>query len=137
MCCQLCFHWVHKKCIGKFSKKGGTFEEMNSFYKNKDWFCFRCSRSIFPFMSLCDEDFLIACNGLDKSSMNNNLKNIQNKLSEMNLFSETTDEENSDIDKFDPDKNFTFEDNCEYVFNTNTNKSKVKNKNKNNKNKIL
>ena len=25
-------------------------------------------------------------NGLDKSSMNNNLKNIQNKLSEMNLF---------------------------------------------------
>ena len=88
-------------------------------------------------MSLCDEDFLIACNGLDKSSMNNNLKNIQNKLSEMNIFSETTDEENSDIDKFDPDKNFTFEDNCEYVFNTNTNKSKVKNKNKNNKNKIL
>ena len=86
MCCQLCFHWVHKKCIGKFSKKGGTFEEMNSFYKNKDWFCFRCSRSIFPFMSLCDEDFLIACNGLDKRSMNNNLKNIQNKLSEMNFF---------------------------------------------------
>ena len=39
----------------------------------------------------------------------------------MNLFSETTDEENSDIDKFDPDKNFVFEDNCEYVFNTNTN----------------
>ena len=60
--------------------------------------------------------------------MKNNLKNIQNKLSEMNLFSETTDDENSDIDKFDPDKNFTFEDNCEYVFNTNTNKSKVKQK---------
>jgi hypothetical protein len=121
MCCSLCKHWTHKKCIGKFSKIKGTFEEMNNFYKNKDWFCFECSRSIFPFLSLCDEDFLISCNNeLDKSLLNNNLKNIQNKLSEINLFPETTDD-HSDIDKFDPDKNFTFEDNCEYVFNTNTN----------------
>ena len=21
MCCSLCFHWVHKKCIGKFSNR--------------------------------------------------------------------------------------------------------------------
>ena len=44
----------------------------------------------------------------------------------MNFFSGVNDSEDkeSDFDKFDPDKNFTFEDNCEYVYNTNSNTSK-------------
>ena len=83
MCCGLCKHWNHKKCIGKFSNKRpkgekidiGSFENMNEFYKDTDWFCYKCSRSIFPFLSLKDEDFLITCSEFDKNVINNNLQN--------------------------------------------------------------
>ena len=80
----------------------------------------------FPFLSLNDEDFLSTCTELDKNQINSNIKNIENKLKEANFFSEINnpDDRDCDFDKFDPDKNFSFEDNCEYVYNTNSNISK-------------
>ena len=52
ICCGICKHWVHRKCIDKFPKnrklKTETFENVNNFYKDRDWFCFECSRPIFP-----------------------------------------------------------------------------------------
>ena len=127
MSCSLCFHWVHKKCIGKFSNRRKlhsnktnnmpeTFENMNNFYKNKDWFCFQCSKSIFPFHSLSDEDFLIS-NNIDTNYQRKNFENLQNKLREINLLSEIdkTGDKEGDFDRFDPDKNLTYNDNCEYT----------------------
>ena len=127
MCCSLCSHWVHKKCISKFSNRRKlhskqtnsmpeTFENMNNFYKNKDWFCFQCSKSIFPFLSLSDEDFLISSN-LDNNDHRKTIENMKNKLREINLLSEIneSDSKECDFDKFDPDKNFTYNDNYEYT----------------------
>ena len=76
----------------------------------------------FPFLSLNDEDFLSTCTELDKNQINSNIKNIENKLKEANFFSEINnpDDRDCDFDKFDQDKNFSFEDNCEYVYNTNS-----------------
>ena len=95
---------------------------MNEFYKNRDWFCFECSKSIFPFMSLCEEDFSICCSKLNDS---HNRKGIDiQTFSEKNIFYEInkTDDKPGDLDRFDPDKNCIFEDTCEYVTNISSNR---------------
>ena len=99
---------------------------MNEFYRDKDWFCPSCSRSIFPFLSLNEEDFLITSLELGKNKITKIIKNIQDRLKTFNFFSvvQEHNETECDFDKFDPDKNFIFEDNCEYVYNTNSNISK-------------
>ena len=92
---------------------------MNQFYRNRDWFCHGCSMSIFPFLSLADDDFLIACNELNYPHRTNiNIENVKNMDKEANTFTEAhkTDEKCCDFNKFDPDKNFSFEENCDYVY---------------------
>ena len=81
MCCGICQHWVHNKYIGNFSSKRiiknknsiivDSFENMNDFYKDRDWFCYECSRSIFPCFSLSDEDFLIEFDSKNATSNSN------------------------------------------------------------------
>lgn len=80
----------------------GSFENMNQFYRNRDWFCHGCSMSIFPFLSLADDDFLIACNELNYPHRTNiNIENVKNMYKEANTFTEAhkTHEKCCDFDK--------------------------------------
>ena len=97
---------------------------MNDFYKDTDWFCYQCTRSIFPFLNGSDEDFLISCYKLNhpmgSPGTQENIEKITKNLMDTNFLTEITgkdDDKHLDIDMFDPDKNFSFEDKCEYIFN--------------------
>ena len=126
LCCSLCRHWVHKKCIGKFSNKrknkseleADSFENMNNFYRDKDWFCYSCSMSIFPFCALDGDDFDLACHGLKVNNNKNFFETNYKKLFDTELFTEINKLDNtsdSELDKVDPDQNIHFNQKCSYI----------------------
>ena len=63
--CSLCRHWIHKKCIGTFSKGTQSFADFLNYYKNVDWFCSTCLAETFPFhqswINMNDTEFQLQC----------------------------------------------------------------------------
>ena len=118
LCCALCRHWVDKKCIGKFSTKikngiDNTFKSMNEFYKDQDWFCFECSKNIFPLIGLPDDEFLLSC--LEAyNNISPNMREICRTLINLNVLNDDIEsgdfkfDEKSILGGIDPDKKTLF-----------------------------
>ena len=110
LCCCICSHWVHRKCIDNFSTKKSnsnnsgvcteSFEHMNAFYKNKDWFCPKCTVSIFPLVNLDDEDFIVICYG-SQYNMTKNVENICKNIVKINVLDPFNDPEKYDPEEYD------------------------------------
>ena len=85
ICCTLCRHWIHQKCVGKFRKK--EFKDFLLYYHNKDWFCESCNEDIFPFQKMNDEDFRIMCleNTLNEPLTSQEMKDMCTTLSDLSL----------------------------------------------------
>ena len=124
LCCSLCKHWAHRKCIGKFprSRKNraiDSFESMNEFYRDQDWFCLACLKSIFPFISLADDEFHIACLETFRC-INPNMKDTCKALINLNVLNQGDnvkfDEESLHIEGIDLTKNSTVIEDSEYLF---------------------
>ena len=124
LCCAICNFWVHRKCIGKFSLKGiNSFESMNKFYKDKDWFCLQCSKDMFPFVGLLDDEFLLAC--LETFNyISPNIRKICQTLIDLNVLNDADNgdfkfDDKSLLEGIDPDKNPIFATDSEYLFDIN------------------
>ena len=96
LCCFMCSHWVHKRCIDKFSNKRynsknstvpsvQSFDYMNTFYKNRDWFCPKCSESIFPLIGVDDDEFMAICYS-SQYTMTKNIEKICKNLIKIDAF---------------------------------------------------
>ena len=130
LCCAFCKHWVHRKCIGKFSNRGkfreiDSFDSMNEFYKEHDWFCLECLKTMFPLISLPDDEFLLAC--LETfNCVSPGMREISRSLIHLihlDALNDDTDnfkfDEKSLLDGIDPDKNSVLIGNSEYLFDIN------------------
>ena len=127
LCCAFCKHWVHRKCIGKFSNRGkykeiDSFESMNEYYKEQDWFCLECLKDMFPLISLPDDEFLLACLETFKC-ISPSMREICRSLIHLDVLNDDTDnfkfDEKSLLDGIDPDKNSFLIANSQYIFDIN------------------
>ena len=125
LCCSLCRHWVDRKCISTFNRDSesiDSYESMTRYYKNRDWFCFTCSKNIFPFLSLSDEDFSIECYEFRTKLKNENIKSICKSLMHIDAFDDidATDKTYTiDLDTVNPDNGIPLTSNCQYIFDLN------------------
>ena len=124
--CSLCHHWVHAKCIHKFSAR--SFREFNRTYKNQDWFCPPCLAEALPFIELNNEDFYVTCLEISRNTdlSSSELKTICKQLQNMKMYDQLSFNDNNDSDhhdlfdkhnQLDPDNHFSNTDNCKYIFN--------------------
>ena len=113
--CDVCFHWVHRKCIKNLSHT--EYESLCDI--ETDWYCPPCQQNIFPFYNLDDDDYIFCCNNFyfnmspDAKTICRNLINL-----EFDVFHNKLDKLNSnisDIEDIDPDKHLNFTDNCKYI----------------------
>ena len=123
ICCTLCNHWVHSKCIDCFTTKSNSLNSFLNYYKDKDWFCPQCLSDALPFINLNNMDFQILCfEEMNHTSISSpSLREICIKLQTMNMFDKlphaiNVEDENNDSDNLDPDLHFKNYDNCKYIF---------------------
>ena len=119
ICCTLCNHWVHSKCIDCFTTKSNSLNSFLNYYKDKDWFCPQCLSDALPFTNLNNTDFQILCfEEMNHTSISSqSLREICIKLQTLNMFDKlphaiNIEDENNDSDNLDPDLHFKNYDNC-------------------------
>ena len=57
ICCSICNHWVHAKCIDNF--KDSEYKAFHEFFRHRDWYCPKCLATMLPFVELDKKEFLI------------------------------------------------------------------------------
>lgn len=125
ICCTLCKHWVHGKCIDYFSTSTQSFSAFLKYYEHNDWFCPSCLSDTLPFIDLNNKDFFIYCLEEMKQATlkTDEMQSICNELSQTNMFDKikhsvkTSEESHNNRDDLDPDMHFENHDNCKYIFN--------------------
>ena len=126
ICCALCRHWIHGKCLRIFRK--GEFKQFNDKLKHTDWYCPKCMDENLPFHNLSDEELAFHCfesNNVHIDTSSEQMKVIFKQLNQSNMFDKhifDNDDANSrqydnDITNMDPDAHFSYKDCCKYVFN--------------------
>ena len=124
ICCSICNHWVHAKCIDSF--KGSEYKVFHEFFRYRDWYCPKCLASTLPFIELDNKEFIITCleliNNTDLTT--DMVKNICYQLNSTALFEKISYSTDSDSDKsnvkgdeLDPNRYFDRQDTCKYIFN--------------------
>ena len=136
VCCSICRHWVHQRCIGSF-KTSKYINELTSFlkfYKDKDWFCYSCSQTIFPFLTLTDYDYnlIMLENTLTTTLSTTEIQESCITLDELNLFENSYTHSTNNIHEDyldDTDEIFQHpKDNCKYIVDLNNINENTNNK---------
>ena len=120
--CSNCNHWVHKRCIGSFKTGLNEFEKYLHYYSTADWYCFICTKDIFPYADIdCDELELMAFESKYGITITgNDLREICTNLISVDLFNNKMIRPNSETFKIEQDIDVQNimppTDNCKYLF---------------------
>ena len=112
--CDICEYWVHLKC--NYLTKS-TYEHLQQ--ADLNWYCIKCSKDIYPFSNLSDENFLLTMQG--KNFVPKNCDDIQIDLPPdlATLFKE--------LNNLNMTNDFT--DHCKYYTTSEINNINIKKKN--------
>ena len=129
ICCTLCKHWVHSRCLKIY--QNSDFKVFNENYKNTDWFCTKCMEDTLPCISMDDDDFQLFC--FENQQVYLNTSEVKSKCKQLlktdmfnkHIFTESSDKIiNNEHTENDPDRHFTDKDNCNFIFNLSDIKTK-------------
>ena len=122
LACASCYHWVHKKCIGKFNDRS-DYQNFLHYYSSKPWDCPICVSTMLPFVLMDNDEFYMLLLDMNTAPMYCNKEKflqICTKLKDVDFFDDLDNdtEQNKYLNNIDPDINYPIKDTCTYTIDT-------------------